>query len=237
MRILSERQLVFRDSQGHRRSFTMGDRDHLKFSKAFDDFLKKHVSEDNSTFRLERVLTDEVLIIETEFGIIGRVRNGERPEVGYRRYERRTDAAELQLRFAHSGYGALDAQGPWTSDRESLLPGATFENLELAWAREWRRHEQRRQEVAAMPKLDKQALKQFCQAWADSGYNEYAGDSDMHYVLFDGRTLDEAGAARDELLRAVEVLGLRIAEVPAGAPTGEIRVHSDPRVDIELEKW
>ncbi|TDE90066.1 hypothetical protein EXU48_19315 [Occultella glacieicola] len=215
----------------------MGDRDHLKFSKAFDTFLRKHVSEENSTFRLERVLTDEVMVIETSLGIIGRVRNGDSPEATYRRYERRTDGAELQLRFAFRGYEALDAHGPWVSDRETLLPDDSFENLELAWARELDRREQRRREIAAMPKLDKKALNQFCRAWADTGYNEYVSDSEVYYVLFDGRTLDEAGAARDELLTAIETLGLALVEPQAGAPAGEVWVRSDPRVDLELEKW
>lgn len=215
----------------------MGDRDHLKFSTAFDDFIKKHVSEENSTFHLERVLTDETLIIETALGIIGRVRNGENPESSYRRYERRTDGSELQLRFASHGYAALDAHGPWSSDRASLLPDDSFENLELAWVHELQRSEQRRREIAAMPKLDKTALNQFCKTWADTGFNEYVSDSEFYYVLFDSRTLEEAGAARDELLTSIETLGLQTAESPASASSGEVWVRSDPRVDLELEKW
>lgn len=52
-----------------------------------------------------------------------------------------------------------------------------------------------------------------------------------------GRTLDDTGAAREELLQPVDALGLRIAEALAGAPGGDVRVRSDPRVDVELEKW
>ena len=236
---MTERRLMFRDSQGHKRSFTMGDRDHLKFSTAFNDFLKKHVSEENSTFRLERVDADEVLIVETAHGIVGRVRNGsgEDAVTEYRRYERRTDGADLQLRFAFSGFGALDGHGPWTTDRESLLPDETFQNLELAWADELRRKEQRRREIAAMPKLDRKALRRFCTTWADTGYTEQSNGSEPCYVLFDGRDAEEAGAARDELLQTVEALGLRLVDAPAGAPSGEVRVRADPRVDVELEKW
>ena len=234
---MSERQLVFRDSHGHTGSFTMGDRDHLKFSTAFNNFLKKHLSEENTTFRIERVRTDEALIIETALGIVGRVRHGDDPEVSYRRYERRTDGSDLQLRFAYSGYGALDGHGPWTPDRESVLPGESCENLELAWVQELRRSEQRRREIAALPKLDTSALNQFCKTWADTGYNEYVSDSEAYYVLFDSRTLEEVGTAREELLQTVQNLGLLLAEVPAGASTGEVWVVSDPRVDLELEKW
>ncbi|MBZ2196572.1 hypothetical protein [Occultella gossypii] len=235
--LMGERRLVFRDAQGHKRSFAMGDHDHLKFWTAFSNFVKKHLSEENSTFRLERVLTDETLIIETAHGIVGRVRNGASPEVSYRRYERRTDGTDLQLRFAHSGYAALDDHGPWTSDRESLLPDDSFENLELAWVREMRESELRRREIAALPKLDKKALNQFCKTWADTGHNEYIGDSDEYYVLFHSRTVAEAGAARDELLKTVGALGLHLVEAPASAPSGEVWVRCDPRVDLELEKW
>lgn len=234
---MSDRQLLFRDSQGHKRSFIMGDRDHLKFSTAFNDFVKKYVSEENVTFHLERVLTDEALIIETAHGIIGRVRNGLNREVSYRRYDRRTDGADVQLRFAYGGFDALDGHGPWTSDRESLLPGPSFENLELAWTRELHARAQRRREIAAMPKLDAKALKQLCKVWADTGYNEYVSDTEVYYVLFDSRTREEAGAAREKLLEVIEILGLHLVETPASASSGEVWVRSDPRVDSELDKW
>lgn len=234
---MSERQLLFRDSQGHKRSFVMGDHDHLKFSTAFNDFIKKHVSHENTTFRLERVHTGEALVVETEFGIIGVEKAGDDPTTEYRRYARRTDGAELQLRFAFGGFDSLVDHGPWTTDRESLLPDGDFENLELAWVEDLRRQQQRRKEIAAMPKLDRAALTRFCKVWADSGYNEYVSDTEEYYVLFDSRTLEEAGAARDELLQTIETLGLQLADAPAGASTGEVWVRTDPRVDGELEKW
>ncbi|WP_309132980.1 hypothetical protein [Brevibacterium sp.] len=236
-RDVSERKLAIRDEQGHKRSFTMGDSDHLKFSTAFNNFVRKHVSEENSTFRLEHVLTDEVLIIETEFGILGRVRQSENPETSYRRYERRTDAATIIVSFASSGYDAIDKYGPWTPDRDTLLPDASFENLELAWARELDREEQRRREITKLPKLDRQLLTRFCKVWADNGYNEYVSDSEVYHVLFDSRDIDEVGPARDELLTTVEAMGLEVVDTPAGAATGEVWVRADPRVDRELEKW
>ncbi len=115
---MSERQLLSRDSQGHKRSFVMGDHDHLKFSTAFNDFIKKHVSQENTTFRLKRVHTGEARVVEKEFGIIGVEKAGNDPTTEYRRYARRTDGAELQLRFAFGGFDALVDHGPWTTDRE-----------------------------------------------------------------------------------------------------------------------
>lgn len=227
---MGERQLVFQDARGHKRSYTLVDGGHLKFVKAFDSFLKKYLSEENATFRIERALTDEVLIIETEFGIIGRIRNGEHPEAGYRRYERRTDGVDVRLRFAYSGYAALDEHGPWTADRESLLPHEPGENLDLTWVRELEKIEQRRREIASMPKLDKKALNRFCKVWADTGHNEYVSDSEMLYVL-------DVDSARDELLTTIEALGLQVVDTSASASAGEVWVRSDPRVDIELEKW
>lgn len=234
---MSERQLIFRDLQGHQSKFAMGDRDHLKFSKSFNNFMKKHVSEENTTFRIERVLTDEVLIIETALGIIGRERHGDNPETSYCRYERRTDGSDLQLRFAYSGYGALNDHGQWSSNRENLLPDESFENLELEWVRDLQKREQQRCEIAALPKLDKKALNRFCKVWADTGYNEYVSDSEIYYVLFDSRTLAEVGADRAEMLKLLETMGLHQVDTPVRGSSGEVWVRSDPRVDVELEKW
>lgn len=74
----------------------------------------------------------------------------------------------------------------------------------------------------------------FCRIWADSGCNDRW---DVHYVLFDSWTLEEAGDARDELLRCVGTLGLERVDAPPGAATGEVWVRTDPRIDNELERW
>ncbi|MET9224566.1 DUF6357 family protein [Lentzea sp. NPDC003310] len=82
--------------------------------------------------------------------------------------------------------------------------------------------------------LDPEALTRFCEIWADSGYNDRW---DVHYVLFDSRTLEEAGPARDELLDLVRTLGLERVDSPPGAATGEVWVRTDPRIDAELGNW
>ncbi|HEX7306198.1 MAG TPA: hypothetical protein VF330_25040, partial [Lentzea sp.] len=82
--------------------------------------------------------------------------------------------------------------------------------------------------------LDPEALTGFCKIWADTGYNDRW---DVHYVLFDSRTLDEAGPARDDLLELVRTLGLERVDSPPGAATGEVWVRTDPRIDAELGNW
>ncbi|WP_439658513.1 DUF6357 family protein [Lentzea sp. HUAS TT2] len=82
--------------------------------------------------------------------------------------------------------------------------------------------------------LDPEALTSFCKIWADSGYNDRW---DVHYVLFDSRTIEETGTARDTLLELVRSLGLELVDSPPGAATGEVWVRSDPRVDAELGNW
>ncbi|RAO61028.1 DUF6357 family protein [Micromonospora saelicesensis] len=82
--------------------------------------------------------------------------------------------------------------------------------------------------------LDRDAVDRFCRIWADSGYNDPWG---VHYVLFDCRTLEEAGEARDELLSLIQALGLERVDAPAGAGSGEVWVRSDPRIDAELGHW
>ncbi|SDH48368.1 hypothetical protein SAMN05216553_12422 [Lentzea fradiae] len=88
-------------------------------------------------------------------------------------------------------------------------------------------------EAEAAP-LDREALTRFCKIWADTGYNDRW---DVHYVLFDSRTVEEAGAARDDLLELVRTLGLERVDTPPGAATGEVWVRTDPRIDAELGNW
>ncbi|MBB5957253.1 hypothetical protein FHS29_003846 [Saccharothrix tamanrassetensis] len=82
--------------------------------------------------------------------------------------------------------------------------------------------------------LEREAVDRFCQIWADSGYNDRW---DVHYVLFDGDTVEEAGEDRDELLGLVRTLGLERVDAPPGAATGEVWVRTDPRIDAELGHW
>ncbi|WP_396426944.1 DUF6357 family protein [Amycolatopsis sp. EV170708-02-1] len=82
--------------------------------------------------------------------------------------------------------------------------------------------------------LDQDVVDRFCKIWADSGYNDRW---DVHYVLFDGHTVEDAGEARDELLALVRTLGLERVDAPPGAPTGEVWVRTDPRIDAGLERW
>ncbi|GAB2607114.1 hypothetical protein [Pseudactinotalea suaedae] len=231
------RDLVFHDSEGRTTTFAMGDRDHLTFSTAFDTFVRAHLSEANTTFRIERVLTDEFLVIETAVGVIGRSRGGEEPETTYRRYERHSDMTEYALRFAHSGYSALDRSEPWESDRASVLSEAPVVNTALGHLQEQEAHEARQREVREMPQLDRALLTTFYKAWADHGYVEYASDEEQYYVLFDSMTTEDAGAARAELITVIQALGLEIVDTPESASAGEVWVRADPRVDAELEQW
>ncbi|MBB4905910.1 DUF6357 family protein [Actinophytocola algeriensis] len=89
-------------------------------------------------------------------------------------------------------------------------------------------------ERSATAPLDREAADRFCRIWADAGYNDRWG---VHYVLFDSRTLEEAGEDREELLRLIQTLGLERVDAPPGAATGEVWVRTDPRIDAELEHW
>ncbi|MFD4636406.1 DUF6357 family protein [Lentzea sp. NPDC058436] len=82
--------------------------------------------------------------------------------------------------------------------------------------------------------LDREALTSFCKIWADTGYNDRW---DVHYVLFDSRTIEEVGAAREDLLGLVRTLGLERVDAPPAAATGEVWVRTDPRIDAELGNW
>ncbi|RSN31956.1 hypothetical protein DL990_18620 [Amycolatopsis sp. WAC 01416] len=82
--------------------------------------------------------------------------------------------------------------------------------------------------------FDRELVERFCEIWADSGYNDRW---DVHYVLFDGYSIEDAGEDRDELLRLVRTLGLERVDAPPGTADGEVWVRTDPRIDAELGNW
>lgn len=59
------------------------------------------------------------------------------------------------------------------------------------------------------------------------------------HVLFAGCTHESDPEAHAELLRVIPALGLglELVETPTDTPTGSIWVRTDPRFDLELEKW
>lgn len=125
---------------------------------------------------------------------------------------------------------------------ESFLAARDFTPELVAEAGEWWSPEDVARGFAATPEpdagqaapRDREALTSFCKIWADSGYNDRW---DVHYVLFDSSTLEEAGPARDDLLELVRTLGLERVDAPPGAATGEVWVRTDPRIDAELGNW
>ncbi|MFD6069833.1 MULTISPECIES: DUF6357 family protein [Amycolatopsis] len=82
--------------------------------------------------------------------------------------------------------------------------------------------------------FDQETVDRFCKIWADSGYNDRW---DVHYVLFDGYSVEDAGEDRDELLSSIRTLGLERVDAPPGAADGEVWVRTDPRIDAELGNW
>lgn len=79
--------------------------------------------------------------------------------------------------------------------------------------------------------LDRAAVDRFRAICAGYGYND---QGHVHYVLFDSRTLEQAGETRDELLSLIETLGLERVDAPPRAATGEVWVRTDPRIDTDL---
>jgi hypothetical protein len=145
----------------------------------------------------------------------------------------------LVTRLRQDGLG-IEATGAGLVERFLVLRDFTPEAV--AEAGEWWSPEDIAKGFAATPAPDgelaaplyREALTGFCEIWADSGYNDRW---DVHYVLFDSRTLEEAGPARDDLLELVRTLGLERVDSPRGAATGEVWVRTDPRVDAELGNW
>lgn len=235
-------KLILRDEQGHTKTVSFeGQVEHLKLHTAFNTLFRKHASEDNTTFVIERPDDDESLRMETAAGIIER-RRGEEPPQYTRFYATGGGMSNIWTRFAARGYAALDELPEWLNvewvlDRASILPDESYVNFELAEAESHRRAEERRRQIRAMPKLDRKALTEFCKMWDRHGHDEYDGETPTHHVFFDGGAGDDEAVDREELLRIVETLGLEIADTPQRAAEGSVWVRADPRVDLELEKW
>ena len=88
--------------------------DHLKFAPAFNAMFRKHVSEDNTTFIIERPDDNESLTMETAVGIIERRRGDEPPQ--YTRYYPTGGGMEMCIR---------DRSRRATSSRSCLTSGRT----------------------------------------------------------------------------------------------------------------
>lgn len=231
--------LVFRDGDGHTKKYAAEEFGALKFANAFDTFLRKYLSEENSTFVIERPDDGESLTIETATGILSRQRGSE--PVEYTRYaEAGGGAANIWTVFANLGYARLDElpswnKVNWVTDRASVLPDDSFVNVELAKAHAYRAEAARRRQVRALPKLDSAALTRFCKIWADTGYNAYDGATLTHRVLLDSGVPEDA--AHVELRGIITTLGLDVDELATANADGAVWVRADPRVDLELEKW
>lgn len=65
--------------------------------------------------------------------------------------------------------------------------------------------------------------------WAATGYFDRWN---VHWVLFDSCTLEQAGEARGELLQAIETLGLELVDSPSGSADGEVWVRADARIGL-----
>lgn len=77
--------------------------------------------------------------------------------------------------------------------------------------------------------LDGAAIGVLRRAWAATGFFDRW---EVHWVLFDSCTLEQAGEARDELLQAIETLGLELVDSPPGSADGEVWVRTDTRLDL-----
>ncbi|RSN05193.1 hypothetical protein DMC63_38770 [Streptomyces sp. WAC 05977] len=134
--------------------------------------------------------------------------------------------------------GIEDTGAGWLLDGflapESFTPDAVAEAV--AW---WSAEDIARGFAAAGEQeqatpLDQETVDRFCKIWADSGYNDRW---DVHYVLFDSYSIEDAGEDRNELLGLVRTLGLERVDAPPGAADGEVWVRTDPRIDAELGRW
>lgn len=121
-------------------------------------------------------------------------------------------------RFLEGGFAGLDGFGQWVADIAVLdLPPAQLG-----------RHR------ASSFTTDAEILAEVGRLWADSGIVD---PSDRFWVFFESRSRDEDEAERAELLALLDRLGIEPSDLPDGAPTGEVWVAREPRLDAEIDSW
>lgn len=137
--------------------------------------------------------------------------------------------AEAGLGLAETGLERL--VGPFL-ESESLTPEV------VASAGWWSADDIERGFAAATPRvaapnyaapLEGAAVDVLRRAWATTGYFDRWN---VHWVLFDSCTLEQAGEARGKLLQAIETLGLELVDSPPGSANGEVWVRADARIRL-----
>ncbi|MGW5038865.1 hypothetical protein ACWEQK_12040 [Streptomyces parvulus] len=94
--------------------------------------------------------------------------------------------------------------------------------------------ERRGADRAAAFTTEAAAIEEVGRIWGDSGIVD---PTDQYVVFFDSLEADEDRAERAELLTLLGFLGIERVEAPAGAPSGEVWVRTDPRLDREFARW
>lgn len=144
----------------------------------------------------------------------------------------------LVSRLQEEELGVEDTGAGWLLEGflspEDFTPAAVAEAVAWWGAEDIARGFAAAREPEQAAPFDRELVDGFCKIWADSGYNDRW---DVHYVLFDSYSVEDAGAERDELLTLVRTLGLERVDAPPGAADGEVWVRTDPRIDAELERW
>ncbi|CAM3473811.1 DUF6357 domain-containing protein [Occultella aeris] len=182
---------------------------------AFSSFFK---GRDAGVFTIEDQESGQSVVLMPRKGVISRAAGAERPRTEFLKVGHANAYLPAAMLFFENGFSGLSHYGQWLPSLGDV--DATPEERGAA-----------RAETITTESM---AIHEVARIWGDSGIVD---PTDQYYVFFDSHSLDDDQAERAELLTLIELLGLERVHAPAEAADGEVWVRTDPRLDVEFEKW
>lgn len=207
------KQFVFTVGDGNDQQVSVGDP-----QEAYVEFSAFFRTRDSDTYTIEDEPASQSLVLMPGQGVIARIEVVNQPRSEYLQVDRANRYLPSAMLFFEHGYSGLDYFGQWFSDLADLDASP----------------ETRGATRAATITTESAAIEEIARIWADSGTVD---PGNQYYVFFDSHDAGDDRAERAELLKLIEFLGIERVDAPAEAADGEVWVRTDPRLDVEFERW
>ncbi|MEU5169126.1 DUF6357 family protein [Streptomyces mutomycini] len=207
------KQFVFTVGDGNDQQVSVGDP-----QEAYVEFSAFFRTRDSDTYTIEDEPASQSLVLMPGQGVIARIEMANQPRSEYLQVDRANRYLPSAMLFFENGYSGLDYFGQWFSDLADLDASP----------------ETRGATRAATMTTESAAIEEIARIWADSGTVD---PGNQYYVFFDSHDAGDDRAERAELLKLIEFLGIERVDAPAEAADGEVWVRTDPRLDVEFERW
>ncbi|MER7763243.1 hypothetical protein [Streptomyces sp. NPDC097619] len=212
------KQFLFAAGDGDDRRVTVADAQEAY--EAFSDFFRERSGA--ASFTVHDEPAGQRLVLVPARGLISRIAEAGPSRADHLHVGRAARCLTGAMLFFENGHTGLEHFGPWTTDPTDPTDPAGASPEARGAAR------------AATFTTEAAAFGEVGRLWADSGFVDPTG---RYHVFFDSRGADEDRAERATLLALIDFLGLERVEAPADAPTGEVHVRTEPRLEAECGRW